>query len=36
MNLIYSKKENPKLYFTIVLLLLGVLFTAAYVINQYL
>ncbi|SFI99490.1 hypothetical protein [Olleya namhaensis] len=36
MNLIYSKKENPKLYFTIALLLLGVFFTAAYAINQYL
>ena len=36
MNLIYSKKENPKLYFTIALLLLGVFFTAVYAINQYL
>ena len=36
MNLIYSKKENPKLYFYLALLLLGVFFTAAYIINLYL
>ena len=36
MNLIYSKKENPKLYFYLALILLGVFFTAAYIIKQYL
>jgi hypothetical protein len=36
LNLIYSKKENPKLYFYLALILLGVFFTAAYIINLYL
>ena len=36
MNLIYSKKENPKLYFSLALLLFGMFLSSIYFINQYL